>query len=165
MAPISGRRPQGPTDSPRSTGQPPPTTRWSSTTKHRAPVTPALPPPSRACATNGKATTSPCSTLPPPSYSPDTTNADSPERRKESQWFVNGRPDLGNEDGVMPREKSPGKPTTRRYTDGGEGAGGAAGASAPQGAGDRARDGAAGRPPARLRGRVGAEVGEPGRHR
>jgi len=26
-------------------------------------------------------------------------------------------PDLGNEDGVMPREKSPGKPTTRRYTE------------------------------------------------
>jgi transposase len=25
--------------------------------------------------------------------------------------------DLGNEDGEMPREKSPGKPTTRRYTD------------------------------------------------
>lgn len=25
--------------------------------------------------------------------------------------------DLGNEDGVMPREKAPGKPTTRRYTD------------------------------------------------
>jgi transposase len=25
-------------------------------------------------------------------------------------------PDLGNEDGVMPKEKSPGKPTTRRYT-------------------------------------------------
>jgi len=26
-------------------------------------------------------------------------------------------PDLGNEDGVMPGEKSPGKPTTHRYTD------------------------------------------------
>jgi transposase len=25
-------------------------------------------------------------------------------------------PDLGNEDGVMPKEQSPGKPTTRRYT-------------------------------------------------
>jgi transposase len=25
--------------------------------------------------------------------------------------------DLGNEDGEMPREKSPGKPTTRRYTE------------------------------------------------
>jgi transposase-like protein len=25
-------------------------------------------------------------------------------------------PDLGNEDGVMPREQSPGKPTTRRYS-------------------------------------------------
>src|SRR3954462_10134863 len=26
-------------------------------------------------------------------------------------------PDLGNEDGVMPKEQSPGKPTTRRYSD------------------------------------------------
>jgi transposase len=25
-------------------------------------------------------------------------------------------PDLGNEDGVMPKEQSPGKPTTRRYS-------------------------------------------------
>jgi transposase-like protein len=25
-------------------------------------------------------------------------------------------PDLGNEDGAMPKEQSPGKPTTRRYT-------------------------------------------------
>ena len=40
-------------------------------------------------------------------------------------------PDLGNEDGVMPKEQSPGKPTTRRYTpeekasgaDGADGAG------------------------------------------
>ena len=48
---------------------------------------------------------------------------------------------------------------------GGEGRGGAAGASAPRGAGHRSRDGAAGRSTARLRGRVGAEVGAPGRHR
>src|SRR6476661_4024673 len=26
-------------------------------------------------------------------------------------------PDLGNEDGVMPKEQSPGKPTTRRYSE------------------------------------------------
>jgi transposase len=25
-------------------------------------------------------------------------------------------PDLGNEDGVMPKEQSPGTPTTRRYS-------------------------------------------------
>src|SRR5258705_9417903 len=27
-----------------------------------------------------------------------------------------GAPDLGNEDGAMPKEQSPGKPTTRRYS-------------------------------------------------
>jgi hypothetical protein len=26
-------------------------------------------------------------------------------------------PDIGNEDGVMPKEQSPGKPTTRRYSE------------------------------------------------
>ena len=51
----------------------------------------------------------------------------------------------------MPREVSKGKPTTRRYSRGGEGRGGADGPGAARGARDRARDGPAGRVPARLR--------------
>ena len=40
---------------------------------------------------------------------------DRSSRPFEPPWVVEA-PDLGNEDGVMPKEQSPGKPTTRRYT-------------------------------------------------
>ena len=39
------------------------------------------------------------------------------DRRCESPWETLEAPYLGNEDGVMPGEKTPGKPTTRRYSD------------------------------------------------
>ena len=58
-----------------------------------------------------------------PNHQPDrpthpahqTTTTTDARMGTESPW-LGWRPDLGNEDGVMPREKSPGKPTTRGCT-------------------------------------------------
>src|SRR6476620_2772728 len=73
--------------------------------------------------------------------------------------------DLGNEDAGMPKEQSPGKPTTRRYSPEEKAAAGADGAGVARRTGYRAGDRATGSPPARLRRRVGTDVGAPGRYR
>ena len=65
----------------------------------------------------------------------------------------------------MPKEQSPGKPTTRRYTPQEKAEAVRMVRTLARRVGDRARDGAAGRDAARVRGRVGAAVGPAGRHR